>query len=650
VEIQAAIDAAEAQTSRNVVTLLGEFTITSPIYIGYSGTTPIQNTGTNLIGIGATWIIWGGTTQTSPGVFMINYATTDIGGAGQRIEGLSLRCDEQVNGVYLADFHEGVIENMRIFQPLFIGVASIESWMARYDNVKVQQCRGIGMLLLRNNAGQCENAILHGCDLEEMPDVKSYRIDNWSESAFDSTFQPLETINDGGSKTAVFLGWADKPSPNMIVVAHTAGGDFADNDALVGAMSTHTADVHITDAGDKHDLRSCLYTSGVAPRFENTLFEKNAYTDDDNSLDYPMVLIHGEGTQFRQTYAERGNDASNHSAALARYARKMANVWFKAEESDQVVISGVQGGSGSSPLTDSNVTVTDNGATGTVTLMDATLTARMADDGTDKVFLWGAGITNGEYTVTSGTIAGHDGTEFDIDEDPEGTAAAMDCYCRTLSDQDSPDTLVQLVASKGPLVENIRAVGFTSSYVSIDSDCEQTVVGKVQDHWIDDHDGVNVTWVYEAKPAAMISNAGKQTWVLNHQWWDASGLTFAGYNDATWASGNGRNQEVGLDGPFVASATVMDITTAWGPAYKVYVTGDTQVDELDGGHVGQVVTLIGTDATGFLIDDDDARTATGAIDLIGADDDTTLEDYEAITLICIVDTAAAQIWVELGNW
>ena len=43
-----------------------------------------------------------------------------------------------------------------------------------------------------------------------------------------------------------------------------------------------------------------------------------------------------------------------------------------------------------------------------------------------------------------------------------------------------------------------------------------------------------------------------------------------------------------FDGVEVASASEIDVTQAWGPHYRIYVTGTTTITELNGGHQGQV--------------------------------------------------------------
>jgi len=254
----------------------------------------------------------------------------------------------------------------------------------------------------------------------------------------------------------------------------------------------------------------------------------------------------------------------------------------------------------------------------------------------DTVHVWdgAAGMTDGDYVIQAGGI---DDAGNRILINLEENDADCRVYGVTLATRICPNICVLLENCEANVVDTMRVVNFRTAFVQLDSECRDCEVRNVRE-WRGYARESDNYWMTYARPAnGLIDNSGRGTFV------GAKNM----YDNAATLDYNGRFD---WDGVQVDSATVLNVAAAWGPLYKVYVTGTTQVDELDGGYVGQMVTLIGTNAAGFTIDDDDGRDAGGAIDLIGVNDDATLQAGEPILLMCIVDTAAAQIWVEPGNW
>ncbi|KKK54201.1 hypothetical protein LCGC14_3087130, partial [marine sediment metagenome] len=223
-----------------------------------------------------------------------------------------------------------VVETVKFTNSKFFGLFVNNGWLGTYNNIRTDNSTGMGVAFLRNNSSYIEQLIMANHDSAiNMPDLKSYSVDGTSEGGFASTFWPLETVSTTGDKTAVFLGWANRPHGSSMVFAHVSGGDFINDETLTGAASTHTADINLTSV-HKHDLRSGLYTEGTAAHFVNFVPEDLLYTDDTAGYNYPLVLIHGDGTVFNSIRAETGS---------ANFKRKMANVWFHVQECDNVSIN-----------------------------------------------------------------------------------------------------------------------------------------------------------------------------------------------------------------------------------------------------------------------------------------------------------------------
>lgn len=527
VQFQAAIDVAEASGVQGTVEISpGTYSFTSRIFIGYSGETPSQNVGCSLVGVGRVVITYAGTEYEDCSGFLINVAPSiDIN--GRRIAHLRLNCADKINGLFTNAVNRGKVEDIFVSNSKYIGLLANNSWFGDYEGISVFGTQGMAALFLRCNGARIRKLIHYESDNTTMPEVWSYRYENFSEGSWSDTFQPLETLTSPGKTDAIFLGWMSEPnstiSPVRMVVAYVSGSPtrFLHGNTVTGGTSGHTADIFISATHEEYDVTSGIFITSQQFSLRDYAPENLDYDGD------PLLLImshggHVDGIRWENTSAVADNPA---------------DTLIKLNECYGVTVENGQGFAG--PTRTGNranaydCQVTDNGATGTVDDMIASTWGNNVLEG-DSVFIWDGvgGMTDGVYTVSAGPTS----TSFGIDEDPGATTGADACwvYGISLVDRLCPDVIVDLEECRGCTVRNISYRGCRTSLVKIDSSCVNTVLDTVRDSTVGIAFQDNDFWLVSPHPTLPINDSGSATKTINTQVYNGlapGSVTYTGNTD-----------------------------------------------------------------------------------------------------------------------
>ena len=614
VEIQAAIDAATADGYSVVELSTGPFAITTPLYIGYAAGEPNANGGCSLKGTGTTSITWAGTTQDAPNVFLLHVAPQSFS-AKVWVENISFFCESKISGIYSHSLVRGGIKNVVISGAKYFGLIAAESWTGRFEKITVSDCEGVAVMGLRNNGARFEQIFIGPGDVSNMPDLMKY-----STSSGVSTLQPLETVTvttGNGDKSGYFLGRGMNPENlHFAVFAHDGSGDFANGNVATGDESAGKT----TLTTISYDIRSTIYTEGTDCFFSQFYPEGNV-----NGDTIPFMLIHGHSTVCEGFRFESGGSQKN------------CETYFKIEEADGVIIRNceVRGNADLNGTLTSGETAVDGGGAGdgTITFVDTGFLAKISVD--DEIYLWdadGATFTEQVFTVLSkvGSVV-----TFVEEIDANSTGATTSAYNITDVDRETPLTCVEIIDAYGTIVENMYCAAFRGDLVTVDANCRNTSVRNL----VYDTNYALLTsdtfWLAIPNITGYVANAGLYTTFENPQVWATSGLSYTG---PTLDANSRITLAQAYDGPEVASNAALPIGSAWGPGYKVYVTGEVAATSVTGGYIGQVITLIATHANGF--------TVTDGAGLDVGDGNVVLAQWETITLIC--NAAAGNSWRVVG--
>jgi len=337
------------------------------------------------------------------------------------------------------------------------------------------------------------------------------------------------------------------------------------------------------------------------------------------------------------------------SASSTEALREMFNNWVVMRDMQNGMIENLYGFGNSAPLCAVvNVHATGDATEGTIIDNIASSYYSRLTVG-DHIYLYEAStsdddITDGDYVVESKDGLDHSGTTYQITlttdaGDNDGDDGQTYMYLLTLADNTSPSNMVLLDNADNTTVRNVWGYGFKTSLVQVEADCQDATIQSVYEQKVNEYDTEDVEryWLYHCKPQDVVLNAGVRTTILNPQIYNAkytgtgNALAYGGTND-----GNA-NQTVGEGGIRIASAAALAVGSAYGPNFRVYVTGTTDITSITGGYLGQIITLIAVDA-GFTVTDGAAlNVGTGNV---------ALATNESITLIC--DAAAGNSWHVCG--
>lgn len=519
---QAAIDAAEAlglSQPPEVHISTGEYSFDAPVYVGYSGGLPNQNTGVSLIGLGDVRI---NTNFTDEGRFVIYYQPT----AGRlcTIEKLDINLNNALAGGLYAS---GMNQNSRISSVRVRGgrVACIyldRCWLSRLDDIAVQSGSAVGIGVSGFNAGRADNiAIGSGMVGSHLTTggVIRYVIDNLAGTFY--TGEEVNINNAAGAERGVILD----VSSTALLIGHGTRARFVNNDTIYGVTSTATADVDTTI----QDRGAALLINGGQCYWTNLNIEGNRYTDDDAGYDHPLVLGY---SNVAGTNARGGITIKNvrFESITGEFAGKQADVWFHFIGVDGVRLEDVGALSSVTDLFDSAVAVVGQGdSTSDIADIDTGLTGltgALTLDVGDTIYLWDtADDTNdGSYTVSAvgeGTATINDG---------DFTDASIRLYATTLATRRQPEYFVILENCNGAVISNVRADVFDAALVQVDSDCKNCIIDNVFDYRYsrcllitEDY------WMRRGLHGVILDDSGENTKLINPLIQDPTALEYLGW-------------------------------------------------------------------------------------------------------------------------
>jgi len=633
VQVQAAIDAAEAVGSgampAEVHFSSGRYSFTTPIYDGYASGVPEGTAGCSLIGHGFVQIGWAGATQTTD-KFLINVAPSDSQQYGLRIEGFKLWSNGKINGMFMQNCVRARVRDILFLAPLSMGLVTNDSWTGTYDNLLFTYAKGQAIVAIGANVTSFRNISLDSnCVDTNVPYLRAYTMD----SSIVNDYRLLETVSATGGETGVVVGWSD----TVLYVAHDVDDDFDDGDSVTGATSSFSETVD-NDASETRNCEAAIYIRGGTTDISMLNWEQ---CDFSTTHDCPLLLAEGSNASIRNLRFEVGATSSAN--------RRLTSTWVNIRNMQNAVIENVKGAGNGAQLVESVSNL--GGGSKQVDGISSTQYARLNVG--DIIYLWEVDgsdddFTDGPYTIASKDGAGVDAYQVTLETDPGGTDdrdGGSFAYLLSLADRDSPVDLIKLENADGVTVHNPWGYGFGNSIVNIGSDCDRTVVVKPFEQMVDTYQTYSAEsgWLYHCKPRQIVLNAGTHTTIINPQTFNAivdpggNALVYAGsnYDDGDLSQ---ENQKIGFDGIQLASASPLAIGTAFGPHYRIYLTGSTTpIASITGGYLGQVITLISYGASITLTDSATLNVGAG---------DYAIPQYGAIQLIC--NNAAGTSWEAVG--
>jgi hypothetical protein len=501
----------------------GRYDFNGPVYIGYSGTTPSQNFGVDLEMLGNVTFTNSGGGANDEGKFMLYIAPRDGGTGTRSLRGpIEISALNMAGGIYWKGVHNGVMENVKVNYGTVAGIWVEDGWLSSFNSVRAAYQDGIGIGFNVANATSVRRlgvAFLDSTALAggAVGGLKRYTVDNESGTGWVEG-EEVNITDANGAERGVLLS---RESATSYIIGHGTRAAFVNNDTIYGTVSGETADVDVTI----EDLGCALYLSGTALSVDCANIEENTLADDDTGANLPLVLASNTATTYTggltlQNFRFEGATSSS------QY-RRQAETYFRFINTPNLVMDYIQAQNNVYSLRDTAVTVTDNGATGTITNCDAISLAEFADDGTDTVYLYdgSGGITDGSYTVTSGSVDDV-ANSFDITTDP-GTTASARCFATTYAVRLQPVTAVDLQNCDNASIRNLQAHGFSTSLVKIDAACTNVRVENVFDSaalWFDNSED---NFLYGGVHPDILDDSGVGTKLVNPFIPNYTGLIYA---------------------------------------------------------------------------------------------------------------------------
>jgi len=598
IEIQAAINEAQSSIydwganegffSPEIILSAGQYAIGSPLYIGYSQSNghwrPNQKTGCTLRGEGNVWLNWGGADQPHMNTFFINFSP-DAEYVGRVLSNIMLNCNGKIAGIYTNRLNKGMLYRVYIHNSKFCGLIANDAWFGNYKHINISNANGMGTMFLRANGCKTEQLSVFGKSATQVPVIKSYNVDNWSESAFQTTFWPLEKLSGNSGNAGIFLGWSAHPASTQIVVHHPSGsGDFDENETITGESSTHTLDIDLA-SDPKYDLRCGTYFNCDSMSVNSLHFEEVNFNSSGLTTNYyPLSIIHGDNVTLRDIRYEEADVLT------------LADTFIRMEKAENCSIENVSttitiGTAASKPslkVDQIDQTVQDVGSSWASTMLE----------NGDEVYLWDSiatGVTPGIYTISGVT-----GGVVTLNEDPGGdNGGTARLYAISAVKRRAPRRCVELIDCNACSVKNVRGRNFYECFVSIDTNCLYTYVESIYAKT----DGANLAenwWVYYPRPIQDVINSGSYTTYINPHIFDASKLRYQNY--------------LYSDGIKIPISSTVSVKTAMGPNYLIYLTGSGSINTLTNGWRGQQVRLVAFSGSCTL--NDSANLDVGAGNLV----------------------------------
>ncbi len=611
VQWQAAINEAEASSEPATLYVSpGTYSWASPVYVGYASGLTEGTEGCSIIGQGKVEITWNGATvgDCGYGKWMIQVAPSSFN-VNFNLRGLTLKCENKVNGVFIHNIIRGNVKDIQIQRPRYIGLLSNSCWFGHYSQISIVNAEGMGALFLRCNTAIIDRLTHYnatpGSTGDTMPEVFNY---NWSTSSGGtSTFEPLEVLTEAdGGEQAIFLGYGAQPNDTAngrIVVAYldeSAPDEFDNGQEVEGGTSGGTATLRITANHEGYDVTSGIYITSQQFLLRNVSLENLDYDSD------PLLLIMANTGRVSNVYLEQ-------SATWPTGASENpAEILIQLDECRNVVVENVYGHAGNNyqvPANAYDCDMTDDGATGTLNSMVPTTFGDRLVAG-DSVYIWDGvgGMTDAVYTVSAADLTD---TSFKVDEDPGANSGANAAFVYAITNVErmSPATIVHMEESRGCTVRNLNFRGCRTSLVVVDVDCVDCTVDTVRDFWVEEASQLGQDddyWLAAPHPTLPVNDLGTRSVVRNLQLYDPYALgtiTYTGIDDDVQVldevDGNAHkttlmlhNKQMSIDGAAVGFGSEQIFTF---PVGNILVTGVV---------VDLVIDATSQYDTGATIDDD----------------------------------------------
>jgi hypothetical protein len=529
VQIQAAIDLAQANDtsglySPDLVLVAGRYDFDAPIYIGYNPaqTVPNSNFGVNIRTLGDVTFVNNGGTADDEGKFLVYCAPKD-GATGYKsiIGPLNINATGMAGGIYANGMHNSRVQDVVVNGGAVAGGWFENSWLMRVENFRSYGPSGIGFGL-RGSASVISRLGVVGADSTALGGgtvggLKRYTVDNESGTFVEGE----EVIISGGAERGILL---TRELSTSYIIGHGSRTAFANNETIEGSISGATADVNVTI----EDLGCALYVAGAETVVEGVNIETNILADDANGIDLPLVLVSDTDPNWSASPTFR--DIRFEGTTTNDSVRRQAKTYFRFINAPNIVLDKVHATNTVYVVVDPAVTVVDEGATGTISNVAATITAGLLDDGTDTVYIYDGpgGMTDGLFTVTSGSVASAPTTTFTIDEDPGASVAADGArvYFTSLAASRQPTYCVDLQDCDNASIRNLNTTSFATALVKIDANCENVSVENIMDHPAQMYAGTEDTWLRAGKHGDILADSGVNTKLINPFIPDYTGLIY----------------------------------------------------------------------------------------------------------------------------